>query len=484
MHFPASSGSFRIRFALFDVVWAAASPAIALYLRDVHIGTSVSLQAVELYCAIAVAASLVAFLVFRIREGVAHHFSVHDALEVAKAVVVAELLTTLAMFATLRLEGIPRSTPIIHALILASGLIIYRVVLRMRHRDFTQEAEAADSATENIIIIGCTRLSSLYARMMRAYARYQYRIVAILDGNPRMIGRSVDGVRVVGPPAQLGTIVQEFAEHGIAVTRVLVGADRTNFSEDEMGAIERICADNGLTLQFIPALVGLTQLQVQQAEKPQRIKKPEPAVQLPVYFRRKRIADVALGMVLLVCLLPVFLLVAGLVLLDVGSPVLFWQQRIGVGGRPFLLHKFRTLKPLFNEHGVPTGVSDRVSWAGAFLRKTRLDELPQLLNVLVGDMSLVGPRPLLPQDQPPNASLRLAVRPGVTGWAQVNGGNSLTPAQKNEFDEWYVRNASLWLDLRILMMTFGFVVKGGYPATQQTIARPSAPAANPQKAQS
>jgi lipopolysaccharide/colanic/teichoic acid biosynthesis glycosyltransferase len=94
------------------------------------------------------------------------------------------------------------------------------------------------------------------------------------------------------------------------------------------------------------------------------------------------------------------------------------------------------------------------------LRRTRLDELPQLLNVLVGDMSLVGPRPLLPRDQPANPTVRLMVRPGITGWAQVNGGTLLNPSEKDKLDEWYVRNASFWLDLRIVCLTMWVALFG------------------------
>jgi lipopolysaccharide/colanic/teichoic acid biosynthesis glycosyltransferase len=104
--------------------------------------------------------------------------------------------------------------------------------------------------------------------------------------------------------------------------------------------------------------------------------------------------------------------------------------------------------------------NQRLSWIGQLLRETSLDELPQLLNVLAGDMSLIGPRPLLPEDQPSNPTVRLLVRPGITGWAQVNGAKLLTPEEKDELDEWYIRNASLWLDLRILVLTVEFALRG------------------------
>lgn len=467
MRFPASHSSFRIRYSLFDVIWAAASPLIALYLRNVTISTDASLFAAELYCTIAFAAALLAFLIFRIREGIAHHFSAHDALEVAKAVGLAELLTTLAIFTIVRMDGIPRSTPIIHALILAAGLVGYRALIRMLHEDDFQQVDLADARAEHIVMIGSTRLSSLYARMMTAYSPRKYKIVAIFDDDPSLIGKSVDGVRVVGPPEQLGSIVQEFAEHGIVIDRVLAGGDKNMLSPDKLAEIERICADYNLTLEFIASLVGLDRVQERKPDQTEKPIKPELAIELPAYFRYKRVADVVLGLAFLVTVLPIIVVIAGMVLLDVGSPVLFWQQRIGLGGRPFLLHKFRTLKPLFNERGLPIGTSDRVSWIGLLLRKTRLDEIPQLLNVVVGDMSLVGPRPLLPQDQPVDTNIRLAVRPGLTGWAQINGGKSLTAAEKNELDEWYVRNASFLLDLKVLFMTIGFVLKGEQPIAPQ-----------------
>ena len=139
--------------------------------------------------------------------------------------------------------------------------------------------------------------------------------------------------------------------------------------------------------------------------------------------------------------------------------MLFWQHRTGQGGRELQLYKLRTLRAPFDRKGRRILEEQRLSRIGRLLRQTRFDELPQLFNVLVGDMSLIGPRPLLPPDQPPNSRLRLAVRPGITGWAQVNGGNLLSAMEKDALDVWYIRNASLWLDLRIVGRTFLSLVK-------------------------
>jgi lipopolysaccharide/colanic/teichoic acid biosynthesis glycosyltransferase len=163
---------------------------------------------------------------------------------------------------------------------------------------------------------------------------------------------------------------------------------------------------------------------------------------------------------LLIILSPVWLVVAVLAVFDVGTPVVFWQRRIGLQGREFQLYKFRTLRASFDWEGRKVPKAHRLSRIGKRLRKMRLDEIPQLLNVLIGDMSLIGPRPLLLQDQPPNPSVRLMVRPGITGWAQVNGGALLSAVEKNDLDAWYVCRASPWLDLRILWMTLVSLARG------------------------
>src|SRR5262249_25248622 len=170
-------------------------------------------------------------------------------------------------------------------------------------------------------------------------------------------------------------------------------------------------------------------------------------------------------------------LVGLVVAADVGLPVVFWQQRPGLRGRPFKLYKFRSMGEAHNANGQRKAEAERVSAIGNFLRRTRLDELPQLLNILKGDMSFVGPRPLLPVDQPIDCAARLIVRPGLTGWAQIKGGRQISPSDKAALDLWYVKNMSLVLDLEIILGTVPMLIFGER-ITESVIvqsSRPSAP---------
>jgi lipopolysaccharide/colanic/teichoic acid biosynthesis glycosyltransferase len=438
---------------------------VALWIRNAPVLSSPdNWPTVVYYCAIAFVSSLIAFLVFRTRDGMTHLFSVNDALEVAKAVLLSEFFTCLALFSLTRLDGIPRSTPLIHALILTAGLLGARAFVRSAHSERDLEPTVKlKTEVQHILLIGSNRLSALYIDFLRAYAPGRYSVIGLLDDRPEMIGRSVAGIRVLGPITDLVPIVNEFKEHGVSTDRIIVGGDSDSLSKEAMAEVADICAEYEIELDYVPRLVGLNSLQpsdVQnQAEQEQEGSSRFLFVRSP-YFRVKHYVDFCLSLLLIVVLLPVFLVIAAIVLLDVGSPIFFWQRRVGINGQGFHVHKFRTLKPTYDDQGQIFSTVDRVSWVGALLRKFRLDELPQLLNVLVGDMSLIGPRPLLPHDQPSDATARLMVRPGITGWAQVNGGKSITPEEKNALDEWYVRNASFWLDLKIIGKTALFMLSG------------------------
>src|SRR5262249_15287498 len=148
--------------------------------------------------------------------------------------------------------------------------------------------------------------------------------------------------------------------------------------------------------------------------------------------------------ILLSCVLaPVLLLVALLVAVDVGPPLIFWQRRPGREGASFKLYKFCTMRVAHDADGNRIPDEERTTKLGLWLRRTRLDELPQLFNILMGEMSFVGPRPLLPLDQPDDRNGRLSVAPGLTGFAQVYGERNMPPNDKNALDLWYIQNASL-----------------------------------------
>ncbi|WP_040266146.1 sugar transferase [Pseudomonas rhodesiae] len=175
----------------------------------------------------------------------------------------------------------------------------------------------------------------------------------------------------------------------------------------------------------------------------------------------KRSIDILVSLCALLLLAPVLVIVAWLVKRKLGSPVLFKQVRPGLNAMPFTMVKFRTMRDEVDSDGKPLPDAMRMTRFGSFLRSSSLDELPGLFNVLKGDMSLVGPRPLLIEYLPLYSTeqyRRHHVRPGVTGWAQVNGRNSVSWEEKFELDVWYVDNRTFWLDIRIIFMTLKKVV--------------------------
>jgi sugar transferase EpsL len=183
------------------------------------------------------------------------------------------------------------------------------------------------------------------------------------------------------------------------------------------------------------------------------------------YFRKratKRLFDMLVSSVMLITLSPLLLVIAILVRYFLGTPMLFRQQRPGLHGQPFTIYKFRTMMDVCNAQGNLLSDEERLTPFGHFLRTTSLDELPELFNVLKGDMSLVGPRPLLMRyldRYTPEQMRRHEAMPGITGWAQVNGRAAITYEDRFVMDVWYVDHQSLWLDLKIIGLTAGKIFK-------------------------
>jgi len=175
-----------------------------------------------------------------------------------------------------------------------------------------------------------------------------------------------------------------------------------------------------------------------------------------------RMLDTVVACIFLLILWPALVAIALAIIAELGLPVLFRQQRPGLNGRLFTMYKFRTMRSAFDSGGNLLPDSERLTRLGRFLRAASLDELPELWNVLKGEMSLVGPRPLLPEYLTRYTDYqrrRHEVKPGITGWAQVNGRNALTWAQKFDLDVWYVDNRSFWIDLKILWRTLQTVFR-------------------------
>ncbi len=415
------------------------------------------------FALISMTASLIALRVFRVSGVIPRYFSVGDLLNLAKAVVAGELMTTVLLFTLMRLDGIPRSVPAIHALILGAGLFAARGLASVAERNRCSADRPRSTIAANMILIGLNDWSALLIKFLQARSRQHWRVMGLLDEDPKWFGRSVKGVPVFGPPTQLEAAIEEFATHGVRIDRILAVVDR--LSEQALAEVKGVCARRNLNLVFTPDLFGASFTECAGHPAHTDADRPPSSRLLPdflptPYLRFKRLIDAIAAAILILWFLPLLVVAAIAVFLDVGSPVLFWQQRLGRGGRELQIHKLRTLRLPFDRKGQLVPEEQRISPIGRLLRMIRIDELPQLLNVLVGDMSLIGPRPLLAQDQPPDSAIRLAVRPGITGWAQVNGGAKLSAAEKAALDAWYIRNASPLLDLRIIGMTILSLVRG------------------------
>src|SRR5262245_28726952 len=452
---PTSRSGNRTYLSLWDFVWALASPIVALYLRDVGIFNQPDWSVVGYYWMLSSGCALLASFAFRLQDSMTRYFSVHEFLDIAEAVLFVELMTFGALFTITRLDGIPRSMPLIHGLLLAAGLIAARICVRVA---LSGAKEAVDYRyrNERLIIIGANRFASSFIQLLNAYAPQHQPVIAVLDDDASMIGRVVSGVQVIGAPHELDAIITEFLVHGIGTDRVVIAGETDFLNAAVLHEIERICKKRQIKLAFLSRMIGVTEWKQPCDEA---IVAPTPSFPLPAYFRLKRWIDVIGSLALIVALAPLLAFASLLVVLDIGLPILFWQARLGWRGRSFLIYKFRTLRAPFDSEGNVTLEGRQPSAIGRFLRATRIDELPQLLNVLLADMSLIGPRPLLPEDQPSNTSTRLSVRPGITGWAQVSGAKLVTKEDKEILDEWYVRNASLWTDLRIVLLTFKYMLK-------------------------
>lgn len=391
-----------------------------------------------------------------------------------------------------RLENVPRALPVLQGILIVVVLVGARVAFRLWHARRRLKPKMLSTAVpddlESVLLVGVNRVSELFLHSVKEFAHEKVRVVGMLGLRDRQRGWLLQGVPVLGVPEECVSIANELVVRGIPVNRVVVTTPFDKLSAEAQTALLDLEREHGVRLDLFGErlLLGESPRPRPIGRAPAMEARAIPASVAPLrspaaeeaqvsfvmddaavkalsrqpYWLIKRAIDIAASLSLLLALWPLLFIVAVLVAIDVGWPVTFWQQRPGLGGFGFRLYKFRTMRAAHDAFGKRIPDDQRFTPIGAFLRRTRLDELPQLIHILRGEMSFVGPRPLLPVDQAPEFAARLLVRPGMTGWAQVKGGRGISAADKAALDIWYVNNASAWLDLKILFLTIPMILVG------------------------
>jgi lipopolysaccharide/colanic/teichoic acid biosynthesis glycosyltransferase len=456
---PSSRMRIFSRITLFDTMWAGVSPVLAFIIRD---GAINQIDYVAVYSCVALVISVIVFQWFRISSPLPNFFSSHDALTISKACLTTVALTAVILFVFTRLYYAPRSIPIIHFLVLTCGLIGVRAWNRLAGtRPPPLNHQPRSEEVESVIVVGATRLAWFFTMMVEEFSSHERRIVGVIDERPQLINRTLNGYSIVGLPEDLSKIIDEYATHGVEVSKIVVAADPKDLTEKTRSKVRAVCKARNIPIEWLHKtfLVSYGKTFEPRESSVADVNCSGTPTAGP-YWKIKRLIDVVAALAMMITFAPLTILVAGLVLIDVGFPIVFWQQRIGYRGRPFHVYKFRTMRSCFDRKGQPIPESQRLSLLGRLLRWNHVDEIPQLANILVGSMSLIGPRPLLPLDQPDNAGVRLQVRPGLTGLAQISGGTLLSADEKNALDEWYIQHASFLLDVRIILRTIRVMVRG------------------------
>lgn len=487
-----------------DVALAVLATLGAIFLRtDLDIQWPDLAASTPYLCVTALAATVIVGL-SGLDLGFWRFASLVDIVKVIGVALFTTICTVAIVFAYNRLEGVARAIPVMQPVLITMVLLGPRLVARAH---FTLRKRNPHPATgpvmtqpaESVIIVGLNSMTEVFLRALLEAGDERISIAGIVCIRPRHVGRFLRQYRVLGTQDEIARVVADLAVHGVEIRRIVLTVPLGALTQDARDALGRLEAEQGIRIDFLAArLVGTP---------PERLPPPPPAsagrrdgpagsfrpfavlgptdlegIARDPYWRRKRVVDIVVTACAALILVPLGLLVLILVTIDLGWPPIFWQNRLGLGGASFRLYKFRTMAPAYDHRGLRIPEDERLSGIGRFLRRSRLDELPQLWNVLIGDMALIGPRPLLAIDQPGEGRDRLVVRPGLTGWAQVMGGRTVGPAEKVALDLWWIRRASFSVDLHILAETVRMVVAGesvngkALAEALATIAGPSRPA--------
>ncbi len=458
----------KICYLAFDLACIAFTLLVALYLRHgfplIQEGTLLDLI---LILTITLGTALIVLPIMRTHSTIWRFTSGSDIGDLMLAVALVILVSNTALFITNHLGMIPRSVPPMHwalavCLMAGSRLLARRIIGSAR-------GNHGHHVRQHVLVLGVGHTAEIYLQFARRILQQPIIVEGFLDSDATLTHRLFQKHKILGTPADLPRILQELRVHGIVVRQVVLTKILRDLPKEERRLLLMMKREGVIDLMHFAKYIG-PQMEARASNSGdayyETLAASAPQAYAPpkgLYPTIKRVLDITAGLILLLILSPLMLLVCLLVLLDVGFPLLFWQKRPGLKGKPFHLYKFRTMRMAGRKHDEArdshkSADTQRMSSIGRTLRRFRLDELPQLFHILAGTMSFVGPRPLLPDDQPKGGEVRLSVRPGITGWAQVHGGDALTAHEKMVLDLWYIHHMSFLLDLRIALISLRVIV--------------------------
>jgi lipopolysaccharide/colanic/teichoic acid biosynthesis glycosyltransferase len=367
------------------------------------------------------------------------------------------------MFLWNRLQFVPRAVPVIQWLVLVVGLCGLRLAYATVVAAAARGAPQAHAPWQPVLLVGGGEAAALVVRLLRIMPEIGWTPVGILDERLTM-GRVLNNVPILGRLGDFRRVLAGLSVRGMKPCHVIITAPHDEIDASAVRKLHAEAVAVGIGVSSVPDLLCSRGQSARNAvDESERFDAALARLQSRSQLAAKRLIDIVVSAAVLIAAVPVMAVIAVLLRSTVGTPALFHQLRGGRGGQPFVMVKFRTMAETYGSDGRLLPAAARTPWLGRLLRRTRLDELPQFWNVLLGNMSIVGPRPLVANELAELAdggAERSSIRPGITGWAQVHGGQFLDLHAKAALDVWYARHASLVLDLRILLLTIRMVVMG------------------------
>ncbi|MGH1420088.1 MAG: sugar transferase [Hyphomicrobiaceae bacterium] len=470
----------RVICLFLDVLILLSATLLALYLRENFEPATDRFIALVPYLTATTIAGFAVHLLFALPQPIWRYSVFSDYVRIAITTAIIVVAAAGLTWGFNRLDGVARSLPFLHYLVAVAMLVATRSLWKehnisseLRKSIGSSQDAIEKTAIKTILIVGVSRLTETYTQSIIELAPGRIKVAGLLSERTQNIGRLAAGYRILGKPEEIDRIVSNLEVHGVIIDKVVVATAFDQLSTSAQTALQNFACQASTEIQYLANQFGFDDARrtrdssrsgvVIETEGCHKVLAPQVLENISAtsfYWQTRRCIDVIGATFLIVALSPLMLLVGLCVATKIGLPIAFWQQRPGLAGRSFKLFKFRTMKTEYSGNGHKLSDADRTAPIGIFLRRTHLDELPQLFNILKGDMSFIGPRPLLPKDQSDAYRARLMIRPGLTGWAQVNGGRTVSADDKAALDIWYAQNANLRLDIRIIARTMAMLIIG------------------------